>query len=49
MIKISACILAKNEEENIAECIRSVKPYVDEVIVVDNGSTDNTGEIAESL
>lgn len=49
MIKISACILAKNEEENIAECIKSVRPFVDEIIVVDNGSEDNTKNIAKSL
>lgn len=47
--KISACTITKNEEENIAKSINSYKKYVDEIIVVDTGSTDNTVEIAKSL
>lgn len=46
---ISLCMITKNEENNIAECIRSVKNLVSEVIVVDTGSTDRTVEIARSL
>jgi len=46
-IKLSACTIAKNEEENIAKSIESYKKYVDEIIVVDTGSTDNTREVAE--
>ncbi|MDA3835589.1 MAG: glycosyltransferase, partial [Spirochaetales bacterium] len=42
-------MIVKNEAENIAECIRSVKPVVDEIIVVDTGSTDDTRTIAEGL
>jgi len=46
---LSLCMIVKNETGNIAECIRSVKPVVDEIIVVDTGSVDNTREIAEKL
>lgn len=48
-VKISACTIAKNEEKNIARSIESYKDYVDEIIIVDTGSTDNTVSIAESL
>jgi glycosyltransferase involved in cell wall biosynthesis len=45
---ISAVICTFNEEHNIADCIASVNG-VDEVVVSDDGSTDRTVEIAESL
>jgi glycosyltransferase involved in cell wall biosynthesis len=45
---ISVIILAKNEEERIAECIKSVH-WAHEVLVVDNGSTDDTIAIAKTL
>jgi len=44
---ISTCIIAKNEENNIGECLENVRPYVDEIIVCDTGSTDNTKKIAK--
>ena len=47
-MKISAVIIACNEEEKIADAIRSVE-WADEVLVVDSESTDRTREIAESL
>ena len=46
---ISLCMLAKDEEKTIAKAINSVKSIVDEIIVVDTGSKDNTKKIAESL
>lgn len=48
-MKISGCMIVKNESKNIARCINSYKKIVDEIIVVDTGSTDNTVEIAEEL
>lgn len=48
MSKISALILAKNEEQNIKDCILSVS-FVDEVLVIDDFSTDGTKDIAESM
>ncbi|HML34226.1 glycosyltransferase family 2 protein [Sporomusa sphaeroides] len=48
-MKISACMIAKNEEKVIARCIESYREAVDEIIVVDTGSTDQTVAIAQSL
>ncbi|GEM_PF-702291 len=47
--KISLCMIVKNEEENIERCLISVKGLVDEMIVLDTGSTDNTPDIAKRL
>jgi glycosyltransferase involved in cell wall biosynthesis len=47
--KISACTIAKNEEKTIARSINSYKDYVDEIIVVDTGSADDTVKIAQSM
>lgn len=46
---ISAVIITHNEENNIEDCIKSLKGIVDEVIVVDSFSTDNTQQICERL
>lgn len=48
-IKLSAAIATFNEEENIRECLDSVKDIVDEIVIVDGGSTDKTVEIAKSF
>lgn len=45
--KIWAVVPAYNEEKNIVSIIRKAKKYVDEVIVVDDGSKDRTKEAAE--
>lgn len=47
-ITISLCMIVKNEEACLARCLESVRDHVDEIIVVDTGSTDRTVEIAES-
>lgn len=49
MNDITAIILTKNEEVNIARCINSIKGLVDRICVVDSGSTDRTMEIAKEL
>jgi glycosyltransferase involved in cell wall biosynthesis len=49
MGKISAFIIAKNEANRIAIAINSLKRIVDEIIVVDSGSSDTTVSIAENL
>ncbi len=43
---LSLCMIVKNEIQNLPRCLASVKPYVDEMIVVDTGSQDGTPEIA---
>jgi glycosyltransferase involved in cell wall biosynthesis len=45
---VSLCMIVKNEEENLRRCLDSVRDSVDEIIVVDTGSTDRSVEIAES-
>jgi len=47
-VKISAVILAKNEEEKITDCLKSVI-WVDEIILVDDGSTDATCSLAKKF
>ncbi len=44
-ITISLCMILKNEEETIARCLDTVKDAVDEIIIVDTGSTDRTKDI----
>lgn len=46
--KISVVIFTKNEEINIEECIKSVKPFAGEIILIDMQSRDKTVEIAKS-
>ncbi|MDD2889882.1 MAG: glycosyltransferase family 2 protein, partial [bacterium] len=45
---ISLCMIVKDEEKNLPRCLDSFKDLVDEIIVVDTGSTDKTVEIAKS-
>lgn len=45
--KISLTMIVKNEENNLAECLDIAKEVVDEIIIVDTGSTDRTIEIAK--
>jgi len=47
--RITVIIPCLDEEGGIAQVLRSIPALVDEVIVVDNGSTDRTGEVARSL
>ena len=46
MAKISACIISFNEEKKIEDCLKSLQPVVDEIIIVDSNSTDGTLDIA---
>ncbi|MBI3035924.1 tetratricopeptide repeat protein [Candidatus Woesearchaeota archaeon] len=47
--KISLCMITRDEEEYIGQCLNSVKGIVDEIIVVDTGSTDKTKDIAKKF
>src|SRR3989338_781444 len=49
MPTLSLCMITKNEEKNLAKCLNSVKDLVDEIIIVDTGSKDNTINIAKSF
>ena len=46
--RVSLCMIAKNEQERISGCLESVCGLVDEIIVVDTGSSDRTKRIARS-
>lgn len=48
-MKISGCVIAKNEEKNIERCLKSLKEVCDEIVFVDTGSTDNTINIAKKI
>lgn len=47
MNKVSATILAYNEERHIGDCLDSLRDVADEIVVVDSGSTDRTVEICK--
>lgn len=46
-LKISLAMIVKNEEKYIQRCLESVKGIVDEIVIVDTGSTDNTIKIVK--
>lgn len=46
-VEISLCMIVKNEEKNLPQCLDTVIDIVDEIILVDTGSEDNTVKIAE--
>lgn len=48
-MKLSLCAIAKNEEVALPTCLNSVKDFVDEMVIVDTGSTDQTPEIAKEF
>lgn len=49
MNKVSVVISAYNEEGSIRDCLNSVQALADEIVVVDNSSSDKTAEIAKKL
>lgn len=48
MPTISLCMIVKNEEQSLARCLDSIAGLVDEIIIVDTGSTDRTAAIASA-
>lgn len=44
---LSLCMIVKNEAETLERCLESAKGHVDEVVIVDTGSTDGTQQIAK--
>ncbi|MFP3886608.1 glycosyltransferase family 2 protein [Priestia filamentosa] len=49
MIEMSLCMIVKNEEEVLNQCLTSIAHLCDEIIIVDTGSTDGTKEIAQKF
>ncbi|MBI4507761.1 MAG: glycosyltransferase [Chloroflexi bacterium] len=47
--RLSVCVIAKNEEENVPRCLGSVRDVADEIVFIDTGSTDRTVELAREL
>ena len=48
-LPISLCMICRDEEEFLEQCLMAVMPLVKQMVVVDTGSSDNTVEIAESM
>jgi GT2 family glycosyltransferase/ubiquinone/menaquinone biosynthesis C-methylase UbiE len=48
VVHLSACVITKNEEKNLPRWINSMQKIVDEMIIVDTGSTDQTRKIAKA-
>lgn len=46
--KVSLCMIVRDEEANLPACLESVRDLVDEMVIVDTGSTDRTRAIAQS-
>ncbi|NNN11647.1 MAG: glycosyltransferase family 2 protein [Acidimicrobiaceae bacterium] len=46
---VSGCLIVKNEEQYIGECLKSLSDFVDEIVVYDTGSEDATIELAEAF
>ncbi len=46
---LSLCMIVKNEEKHLAHCLESVRNVVDEIIIVDTGSTDGTVTVARTF
>lgn len=47
--QVSLCMIVKDEEEYLPKCLSSIKDIVDEIIIVDTGSSDKTVEIAKNF
>lgn len=48
-VSLCLCMIAKDEEAFLKKCIESVRDIVDEIVIVDTGSTDNTVKLAREL
>ena len=49
MPTLSACLIARNEQELLSDCLRSIVGVVDEIVVADTGSSDDTKAIAARM
>ncbi len=48
-MKLSCCMIVKNEAERLPGCLESIKNLVDEIVILDTGSSDQTQEIAKKI
>lgn len=48
-VSLSLCMIVKNEADNLPRCLKSVADFVDEMIIVDTGSQDDTVKIAKQF
>ena len=48
-LPISVCMIAKNEERYIEECLQRIRRYPFEIVLVDTGSTDRTIELQVTM
>mgnify|MGYP001171398301 CR=1 FL=1 len=48
-VKLSACLIVRDNEDTIRPCLESLKPWMDEIVIVDTGSLDRTPQICEEL
>lgn len=46
---LSSCMIVKNEEKNLKNCLAKLAAFIDEIIIVDTGSTDSTRTIASEF
>ncbi len=46
-MKISLCAIVKNEESTLSKCLSSAKKFVNEIVILDTGSTDKTVKVAQ--
>ena len=49
MTRLSLCTIVKNEEQSLPKCLETVRDLVDDIVILDTGSTDKTVEIAEQF
>jgi tetratricopeptide (TPR) repeat protein len=48
MVQISLCMIVRDEEQDLPRCLASVRGVVDEICILDTGSTDSTVELARA-
>ena len=47
--RLSVCLITKNEQRFLPQCLQSIREVADQIVVVDTGSTDDTVEIAKAF
>ncbi|WP_448906505.1 glycosyltransferase, partial [Haemophilus parahaemolyticus] len=47
MPTLSVAMIVKNEAQDLGACLETIRGWVDEIVILDSGSTDNTQQIAE--